>query len=46
LPLFWGRAQTVVPARGPFVLNRGIRYRVFICAPAALKRCGSSEFTL
>lgn len=46
LLLSWGHAETIVPQRGPFVLNRGTKYRVFVCAPSGLKRCGSSEFAL
>ncbi len=46
LPLSWGRARTVIPSRGVFILTRGVEYQVAVCAPEGLKRCGRAIFKL
>lgn len=42
----WGRTRTTVPAKGDFALSRGPYYRVSVCSPHRLKRCGTDDFVL
>src|SRR5688500_13670220 len=46
IPVSWGVARRVIPAGETFGLETGRSYRVNVCAPNGLKRCGSADFTL